>query len=176
MSKALPRRVLTLDLRSSRFGYVVFEGPHTLLDWGTRTYREEGRSSLDWRLKNIQSSFAPSVILARQITDRHRFTRLMSRRAFHSLRVFAKRVLISVHLIDESQLRGFFSSEKKVNKHDIARMVADRLPELSWRLPPKRKPWQSEPARQSIFDAASLGVFYFAQRANGQRTATQFLE
>jgi hypothetical protein len=163
MTKALLRRVLTLDLRSKRFGYVVFEGPHTLLDWGTRTYGDEERSSLDWRLKNLQSSFAPSVILARQITERHRFTQPTRRRAFHSLKALAKRMLITVHLIDESKLRGFFSRETKVNKHDIAQMIAGRFPELSWQLPPKRKPWQSEPTRQSIFDAASLGVFYFAQ-------------
>jgi hypothetical protein len=164
MTEALLRRVLTLDLRSSRFGYVVFDGPSALLDWGTRTYKNEEHSSLEWRLKNLQTFFAPSVILARQITERHRFSQPTIRRTFQSLKVFAKRVLITVHLIDESKLRDFFSRETKVSKHDIARMVAARFPELSWRLPPKRKPWQSEPARQSIFDAASLGVFYFAQQ------------
>lgn len=176
MTSSLLRRVLALDLRSKRFGYAVFEGPHMLLDWGTRTYGDDERSSLDLRLKNMQSSFAPSVILARQITDRHRFAQPRSRRAFHSLRVFAKRVLISVQLIDESKLRGFFSSETKVNKHDIAQMIADRFPELSWRLPPKRKPWESEPTRQSIFDAASLGVFFFAQHADKQETTAPLLE
>jgi hypothetical protein len=176
MNDALLPRVLTLDLRSSRFGYVVFEGPNTLLDWGTRTYGDEERSSLDWRLKKLQASFAPSVILARQITERHQFTRMTNRRVSHSLTVFAKRVLITVRLIDESKLRSFFSRETKVNKHDIAEMIADRFPELSWRLPPKRKPWQSEPTRQSIFDAASLGVFYFAQQADGQQTAIPLLD
>lgn len=176
MTDTLPRRVLTLDLRSSRFGYVVFEGPSTLLDWGTRTYGDEQRSSLDMRLKNLQSSFAPSVILARLTTERHRFTQPKIRMAFPSLKAFAKRVLITVHLIDESKLRGFFSRGTKVNKHDIARMIANRFPELSWRLPPKRKPWQSEPTRQSIFDAASLGVFYFAQQADKQETTAPLLE
>src|SRR5438477_5899900 len=176
MTKAPPRRVLTLDLHPSRFGYVVFEGPHALLDWGTRTYGDEERSSLDRRLKNLQSSFAPSVILARRISTRHRLTEPMNRRAFNSLRSFAKRVLVTVLLIDESSLRGFFSREPKVNKHDIALMIADRFPELSWRLPPKRKSWQSEPKRQSIFDAASLGIFYFAQQANEQQTATPRLD
>jgi hypothetical protein len=176
MNEALLRRVLTLDLRSSRFGYVVFEGPSTLLDWGTRTYRDEERSSLDWRLKNLQSSFAPSVILARQITEGPRFTQPTRRSAFLTLKAFAKRVLIAVYMIDESKLRGFFSRGTKVNKHDIARMIANRFPELSWRLPPRRKPWQSEPTRQSIFDAASLGVFYFAQQADERETIASLLD
>jgi hypothetical protein len=167
-------RVLTLDLRSKRFGYAVFEGPDTLLDWGTRTYGNEECSSLERRLKVLQSSFAPSVILARQIAERHRFTQSTIRRRSHSLRVFAKRVPITVHLINRSKLRSFFSGETKANKHDIAQMIANRFPELSWRLPPMRKPWQSEPTRQSIFDAASLGVFYFAQQADGYKAATPF--
>jgi len=156
-------RVLILDLRSRRFGYVIFEGPQTLLDWGIRTYAEEKRSSLERRLNDLQSMFAPSVILVRKAVERNRISQLMIRLALRTLTVFAKRTLITVFLVDESSLRAFFSREAKLNKHDIARMIADRFPELSWRLPPKRKPWQSEPTRQSIFDAASLGVFYFAE-------------
>jgi len=157
------RRVLTLDLRSRKFGFVVFEGPHTLLDWGIRTHADEKRSLLERRLNNLQSMFAPSIILVRKAVERDRISQPMIRLAIHNLKAFAKRTLITVLLIDESSLHGFFSKEAKINKHDIARMVADRFPELSWRLPPKRKPWQSEPARQSIFDAASLGLFYFAK-------------
>jgi hypothetical protein len=40
--------------------------------------------------------------------------------------------------------------------------LAQRFPELAAKLPPKRKIWQSEDYRMSIFDAASLGVAYFA--------------
>jgi hypothetical protein len=176
MTKAPLRRVLTLDLRTRRFGYVVFAGPHVLLDWGTRSYGDEEHSSLDWRLTNLQASFAPSVILVRLITKRHGFAEPTIRRGFRSLEVFAKRMLITVNLIDQARIRSFFSGESQVNKHDIAQMIANRFPELSWRLPPERKPWQSEPTRQSIFDAASVGVFYFAQHAENQETAIRHLE
>jgi hypothetical protein len=43
-------------------------------------------------------------------------------------------------------------------------MVAAHFPELSWRLPPKRKAWESELKRTTIFDAASIGMAHFAQR------------
>jgi hypothetical protein len=161
MTNISPDRVLTLDLRARKFGYVVFEGPRTLLDWGVRTHADETHSSLERRLKNLLSMFAPSTIVVRTAVERNRTTRRRIRLALHSLKVFAKRALITLFVIDESSLHGFFSKEAKVNKHDIAQMIADRFPELSWRLPPKRKPWQSEPTRQSIFDAASIGIFYF---------------
>jgi hypothetical protein len=131
---------------------------------------------MERRLTNLQSMFLPSIILVRKSAGSRRSSQPTSRPAVYILKGFAKRVVVAVRWIDESALRGFFSGEKTINKHDIARMVADRFPELSWRLPPKRKPWQSEPKRQSIFDAASLGVFYFAQQADVHRTVTSSVE
>jgi hypothetical protein len=38
-----------------------------------------------------------------------------------------------------------------------------RLSVLAAKLPPKRKCWESEDYRMSIFDAVALGVAYFAR-------------
>ena len=43
----------------------------------------------------------------------------------------------------------------------IASVLAKQFPTLDLRLPPKRKIWQSEDYRMSIFDAAAAGVAYF---------------
>lgn len=158
------QRVLSLDLRAQRFGYAVFEGPNSLLDWGIRTHAGGKRSLLERRLSSLRSLFAPSIILIRKTVDRNPLSRRTIRHSLRTVRAFAKRVLVVVHVVDGSSLRKFFSKESRVNKHDVAKIVASRFPELSWRLPQKRKPWQTEPTRQSIFDAASLGVFYFAQQ------------
>jgi len=174
MANLFLQRVLALDLRSSRFGYVVYEGPNDLLDWGIRKYGAKKRL-LKRVLLRLHSFLMPSVILVRKAAARDEKDRREIRSAYRMLRTFGKRVVISVHSVNEPSRRRFFFSEGKLNKHDIARMVSDRFPELSWRLPPKRKPWQSEPTRQSIFDAASLGVFYFAQQANGRETAIPLL-
>ena len=49
-------------------------------------------------------------------------------------------------------------------KWELARTVAHAVPQLAPRLPPKRKPWMSEDARQSLFDAAALGLMAFRKR------------
>jgi hypothetical protein len=165
MPKLSIQRVLSLDLRARRFGYVVFEGPHALLDWGTRTHAEGESSLLEHRLNSLRSMFAPSIILVRKTRETHPGGQSMIRHPLRAVKALAKRVMVVVRVIEGSSLRTYFAKEAKVNKHEIAKMVADQFPELSWRLPPKRKPWETEPARQSIFDAASLGVFYFAQQA-----------
>lgn len=154
---------------------MVFEGPLTILDWGI-SHEIDERSSLERRLTSLQSLFTPSIILARATDKPTQLSRPTFHSTLHTLNAFAKSVLVTVLLIEESSIRGFFSKETRINKHDIALMVADRFPELSWRLPPKRKSWQSEPTRQSIFDAASLGIYYFAQQVDVRRTVASGVE
>jgi hypothetical protein len=36
---SIQKRVLALDVHPRSFGYVVFEGPNRLLDWGVRSFR-----------------------------------------------------------------------------------------------------------------------------------------
>jgi hypothetical protein len=50
------------------------------------------------------------------------------------------------------------------NKHDIAMVIATRIPAFERYVPSPRKPWKSEDARMGIFDAAGLGLAFF-QRA-----------
>jgi hypothetical protein len=172
MKNASQRRVLSLDIRSRRFGYAVFEGPHRLLDWGIKTH---ANGSLERGLDTLRSMYSPSIILVRK-PALYRFNQPMVRNAFRTLETFAKQVRVIVRLIDDSSLRGFFSKEAKANKHEVAMMVADRFPELSWRLPPERRPWQTEARRQSIFDAACLGIFFFARQAGIQQAEVPALE
>jgi len=157
------------------FGYVMFEGPHALLDWGVRTYVSDERLLVEARIDNLRSMFAPSIILVRKPAEAYRLRQPMICPALHILKAFAKRLLITVRVVDYSTLRGYFSMGSAIKKYDRARLIAERFPELSWRLPPERKAWESEPTRQSIFDAASLGVFYFAERAGEQSIAAPAL-
>jgi hypothetical protein len=148
-------RVLCLDLRARRFGYVVFEGPRTIIDYGIKTYGDERYSSLKHRLDGLQSRFKPSLILIRKSESS------LNRRTRAFIKRFAKHSSGVVRLIDKSSVNVFFAGRMRSNKHEIAKFVVERLPELSWQLPAKRKPWQPEPRQQTLFDAASLVLFYF---------------
>lgn len=50
------------------------------------------------------------------------------------------------------------------SKDDIASAVCDIYPELSSRLPKKRRPWESEHYSLALFEAAALGVTFFSMR------------
>lgn len=165
MAKSFIERVIALDLRAHKFGYVVFEGSDKLLDWGIKSYRDGDRTQLEGKVAVLRAMFAPSTILIRKVRSNNRVHQQMIDHAVRTIRAFANRILVAIWIIESSSLHRFFSREAKVNKHEVAMMVADRFPELSWRVPSARKPWQTEPRRQSIFDAASLGLFFYAQKA-----------
>lgn len=162
MSDTSLRRVLCVDLRLQRFGYAVFKGPHTLLDWGVRTFAH-GAGTLVRRLAVLHLMYDPSLIIVRKAG------RSLHRQSIKVMKAFVSRVSITMQFVDRFALRVFFSTDQKRDKHEVARMVVERFPELAWRLPPKKKLWQAEAVRQSVFDAASLGVFYFAQLANAEK-------
>jgi hypothetical protein len=66
---------------------------------------------------------------------------------------------LKVSLFSGKQLRIALLDDVKGTKHEMAEMLAKEFPvELANKLPPKRRPWQSEDGRTDIFDAVGLVV------------------
>lgn len=162
-SETNQKRVLALDVRPMSFGYVLFEGPDRLLDWGVRSFRKgvnAVRVSRAKKLETLLEEFMPSVLVLKQPRPRSK------RRKFVSATLAkTNRCGVAVRPVDSSSIKKAFGGEKRLTKYQIASALAERFPELTWRLPPKRKIWQSEDYRMSIFDAAALGTAYFARCA-----------
>jgi hypothetical protein len=59
-------------------------------------------------------------------------------------------------------IRTVFASVGASTRYEIAQVISQHIDVFSHRMPRKRKPWESEDARQSIFDAAALAMTYFA--------------
>lgn len=159
-----PKRVLALDVHPRSFGYVVFEGSDRLLDWGVRSYRSPKENPLPRVQKNLQvlfRDFAPGVLVVKEPRARigSKLNRIMG-----SIRKQAARNHVSLRLLSKKAARRAFSDLESLTKHGVATALAKRYPELAWKLPPKRKPWQSEDYRMSIFDAAALGVAYLQRQ------------
>jgi hypothetical protein len=47
---------------------------------------------------------------------------------------------------------------KRLTKYENARRAAEQFSVLRWKIPPKRKPWESEDYRMSMFTAATLAM------------------
>jgi hypothetical protein len=75
-----------------------------------------------------------------------------------------KRHKVRLQFVDAAEVRYFFGQHGCKTKHDIASVLAAWFEELAWKLPPKRKPWQSERHATALFDAVAVGVTFFRGR------------
>src|SRR2546426_1974768 len=68
------KRVLALDVRPLRFGFVIFEGPDQVLDWGVKSFPQGAKAVKVPPAKKITAlldEFAPqAVVLKNRISHR----------------------------------------------------------------------------------------------------------
>jgi hypothetical protein len=157
-------RVLALDLHPRRFGYVVLEGPDRLLDWGVRSYRRKGNSSdvlIQRRLRPLFDLWRPTFLVisgARQMPPRKN---LLRERLLKGVVAEAKNHRILVRMLKASPGED---QGKRLTKYENARRVAEQFPALAQKLPPKRRTWESEDYRMSMFAAAAVATAYLSRQ------------
>ena len=148
-------RVLALEIRPRKAGFAVFEGA-ALQDWRVAGYGPASPAMR--RLGSLIDLHAPSIVVIR----RRSFLRKASAVANigRNIQQEAARRMIQFRPLDASAVRALFTDRGHRTKHEIASQIADWFPELAWKLPPKRKPWQSEPHNAALFDAVAIAVTF----------------
>jgi hypothetical protein len=149
------------------FGYAVFDGPHKVIDWGCHEAKQGTNRQHLKKLRSILSWYAPDVLvlpnLARQKPRRSpRVIKLVQ-----SFRSLADRRDLTIKRYTRRDIRAVFAGVQAQARYEIAKAIALQAPNLELWLPPKRRIWEVEDPRMSIFDAASLVFthFSFASRA-----------
>jgi hypothetical protein len=163
------KRVLALDVHPRSFGFVVFEGPNHILDWGVRSFRtgvNAVKIPAATKFLALLDEFRPSAVLIRErLTGRT----VKQIKMLAAIERQARTRRIPVRRISRGDVnRAFVGFD--TNKYEVASALALQFSDLALRLPPRRKCWQSEDYRMGIFDAAALGVAYFVRRENRFRT------
>ena len=155
------KRILAIDVRPRRFGYVVFESPVRLVDLGSGKYDADAAemARIAWLFRLLQ----PSTVVLREISVGSQRDRAATRKHTKAIQAEADRFSITTKFISDKTIRTVFQGNERHNKHDVASLVAAHFPELKWKLPTKRKPWETEHWRMSVFDAAALGLTYISR-------------
>lgn len=159
-------RIISIDLRTSRFGFVVFEGPTCLLDWGVKNFRHgvnAVRIPANVKFGRLMERFLPNaiLILTRDVETKGRAG------LRESLQTEAEKRRISVHRIHPLAVKDAFAGSSR-NKYEIASAVIKQFPELASRRPSQRKIWKPEDYVIQIFNAAALGVTHFTSHSNNR--------
>ncbi len=157
-------RLFAIEIRSRKVGYVVVEREQSLIDWGVRTFRNPDSVASRRKMAALLNSLQPTaIILSSLAKNDHRNAGTVDL-LIQLISEHASALSISIESINKASIKSHFVSVGHVSKYEIARVIAEIFPELSWHLPRKRKPWQSEAPSQIIFDAAALVLLYSAKR------------
>jgi hypothetical protein len=165
MTKAANRnRVLAVYPTYRGFGFAILEGPTTLMDWGVRSVRStsiEKEIGILSKITDLIRHYRPrSLILEKPAWKGSRRCGRI-RLLLASIQNHATWEGVKARGVSPEKLEKVFLTFGAVTKHQIARAVAQQLPELAIYLPRQRKAWMSEDYRMAIFDAAALALTYF---------------
>jgi hypothetical protein len=147
-------RVLALDPSSAGFGFAVLEEPTRLVDWGVAEVWSKSPQAFLARVEPLVDRYAPSLIVVENIGNSKQRKRA-SQRITSVVRYAATRRIATAR-IPRSEVKKAFGGNP--TKHDIAVEIADIFPELTPRLPAKRKLWESEREQMNLFDALSFAL------------------
>lgn len=153
--------VLAIHPTSRGFGWVLFESPLSAVDWGIASARRSRGIHLAARFERLLKRYEPAVLVLEEFEERQSnadWIRLLCRRMIHR----AAGVDMDTLVFRRTIIRAVFANLGARTRYEIAQTIAQHVDAFSHRLPRKRKPWEGDDPRQSIFDAASLAITYFA--------------
>ncbi len=144
--------------------FVVFEGPGSLVDWGTRGARHNRNPvRILEAVTSLFESYRPAILVIQDLSvfKSRRSERLRILNDAMAELAETRGVPISSH--SRTEVRDVFAHIGAYTKEAMADAISARVPALGYHLPPPRKPWMSEHARMGVFDAAALALTFFAK-------------
>jgi hypothetical protein len=163
---SLVNRILALDIRSKTLAYAVFDGAAQVLDFSVCRSVYSGFQAS--RVERLARRFQPEIIVMRKVPAGSSRDTPAMQAAIRSIRAKAKELCIRVVSIDKGLVKRTFRGHGKPTKYNIALLLAACFPALTWYVPRKRKPWKPEDRRMHYFDAAAMGMAYFASQGDAE--------
>jgi hypothetical protein len=157
--------VLAVSASPRGFAFVLFVGPDNPFDWGVHEIRGIHKSARCLlAIKKLVRKYNPATIVIEEAgRDSRRGPRI--RALYRDIIALAERQQRVVERYTREEVRATFAAEHARTRPEIAAAIAARIPAFAPKLPPFRKIWMSEDRRQSLFDAAALGVVYYAMQS-----------
>lgn len=150
---------------SRGFAFILFEGPLSPAVWNIKEIRGPKKLSLIYKhVADLMERYHPDLLIIEDVS--HTKTKQMSsrRRLMRMLTAYAQARSIDTYAYTRKDIRNRFAYLGALTRYEIAEAIAGQIPAFK-RVPPKRKPWNSEHRRMTLFDAASLAITYYGSDA-----------
>ena len=162
-------RVLALHLANRGLAFCLFDAPGSLHDWGIKHVGIRNRQEATLAIaRHLMQRFAPAAIVIEDTaaTGARRSSRVCA--LYREIETLAEEQSIDTYVYPWEAVFQAFAGRQPRSRHDIAIHVAQLLPMIKRRLPPKRRCWLPQDPRQSLFDAAALGLTYYTAHHQGE--------
>ena len=152
---------MSLGIATCRVGYVVFESPQFLVEWGVADVKRKSEGDTIDRICALLAWYFPDVLVLEDVNHASYEKGEHSRRLIKRTAEEAANRSIDVARVTQAEVRQCFGILGANNKSDRARLVAQSYPELLRALPDARKAWATEDYQIPMFDAAAFALLYF---------------
>ena len=170
MTGLTPRSPRTMGVHPSTLGYgwAVFESPVAPYDWGV-SYAS-GRATdknadcltkVEAMLERYQPETLVLEAFERRFSNRSSRMTLLGR----SIAAMATARGIEVVIYTKGEVQRYFETIGARTRYEIATAISRQLDILRPQLPPKRKPWNGEDYRMTLFSAAALILTHYRTEA-----------
>lgn len=166
------KQILAIDPTTRGLSFALLASSGRLIDWGGKWAPSAGRNKrCAEAVAALIRTHRPDLLVLEDCTAPGSRRCARVRALIRRLRSVAASQRIPLKLIPPRYLREVCAGNPRATKHDVARALAGRLPELARHVPPPRKPWMTEDGRTNIFDAVALAVaiLHRAERPHGNR-------
>ena len=151
-------RILALEIRSRRLAFAVLEETSHMLECGIRRWCSDADSArfAMQRIDPLLTLYSPVVVVLKRMSNTGKTKKRRS--VILAIRWTLAKRFIDVHMVEKDDVKEAFRQSGNQNKYMIAATIAQMFPELKWKLPQKRRPWQPERYNAAIFDAVALAI------------------
>jgi len=157
--------ILAVHATKKGYAFVLFEGPQSPFDWAISDFASTARNEkVVASVTRIIALNQPSVLVLEDTSERADRRTARIRRLYQLLVHVAHTHVIDVHRYPRKVVQQTFLSAGAKTKREVAQAIARQIPAFAPRLPYVRMPWMSQDSRQGLFDAAALGLTYYAHR------------
>jgi hypothetical protein len=161
--------VLCIYPSAKGFGFAVFEGSRSLVDWGVKGVHGERKNAQSLRkMRELLAFYRPDMLITEDYKGAGSRRGSRIRELIDAISDLAAKEGVASRSFSRAEVRDCFGLTAK---RAIAQSIAQEFPELEPRLPPVRKIWMSEDARMNIFDAVGLGMTFFHAKGKRKRAA-----
>lgn len=154
--------VLAVAPSTHGFGYVLFEGPLMLTDWGMRHVSKDKNKVSAAKVDELIARYRPDILVIEDYAGEGSCRQRRIRRLIRTILHRARKQGLETHQFSRGRIRKCFAPFSAKTKFEIAHRLAIGFRELELSLPrAKPKPWESPSPKMAVFDAAALAVVYF---------------